>query len=156
MVTNIDVQLQAQPSRVLLRRACARLLDATVGLLLAFGIVWLWWTLTVAGPPDEDATGAGLIFMAVAPIIYMTYEVPLVACTGQTLGKWLAGIRVRRLDGRRLGWGRSLLRCLLPAVLAFMPPFYPFSLLLPYLWALLARDHRGLHDRLAGSQVTLA
>jgi len=151
VITNI----QTLPAGLPIRRACARVLDAVIGLLLILGIMWLFSTLTVASQADGDLTGLGLIFITAGPILYLAYEVPLVACTGQTLGKWLLGVRVCRLDGRRLGWGRSLLRCLLPAALVFAPP-PPFWLLLPYLWALVARDHRGLHDRLAGSAVTPA
>jgi uncharacterized RDD family membrane protein YckC len=104
---------------------------------------------------DGDLTGLVIFVMLLGSIVYLAYEVPLVAWTGQTLGKWLLGVCVRRLDGRRLGWGRSLLRCLLPAVLVLVPP-PPLWLPLPYLWALVAWDHRGLHDRLAGSAVTPA
>jgi uncharacterized RDD family membrane protein YckC len=63
----------------------------------------------------------------------------LTVLTGMTAGKWLAGTRIVRLDGRRVGplWG--LVRAVL--LLAVVPAL---------LWD---RDYRGLHDRAANSVV---
>jgi uncharacterized RDD family membrane protein YckC len=73
----------------------------------------------------------------------------LVAFTagGQTLGKMAAGIRVVSSDeDAALDVGRALLRTLMWIVLAA-----PAGL--GFLTALLSRDHRGLHDRFAGTRV---
>lgn len=73
----------------------------------------------------------------------------LVAFTagGQTLGKMAAGIRVVAADTEStLDVGRASLRTLMWFVLAV-----PAGL--GFLTALLSRDHRGLHDRLAGTRV---
>jgi uncharacterized RDD family membrane protein YckC len=76
----------------------------------------------------------------------------LVAFTagGQTLGKMATGIRVVSADaagkGETLDVGRAFLRTLawlvlaIPAGLGFLP-------------AIFSRDHRGLHDRFAGTRV---
>jgi uncharacterized RDD family membrane protein YckC len=63
----------------------------------------------------------------------------LTATTGFTVGKRLLGLRVARLDGGPVGFGRSLLRVLL------------FLLVVPPL--VLDNDLRGLHDRAAGTIV---
>lgn len=76
----------------------------------------------------------------------------LVACTagGQTIGKWLMGIRVVDVDRSDiLDVGRSLLRTLIWVVLAV-----PAGLGL--LTALLSDDRRGLHDRLSRTRVVRA
>ena len=73
----------------------------------------------------------------------------LVAFTagGQTLGKMAAGIRVVSSDDEAvLDVGRALLRTLMWIVLAV-----PAGL--GFLTAVLSRDHRGLHDRFAGTRV---
>jgi uncharacterized RDD family membrane protein YckC len=73
----------------------------------------------------------------------------LVAFTagGQTLGKMAAGIRVVPVDAdTSLDLGRAFLRTLMWLVLAV-----PVGL--GFLSALFARDHRGLHDRFAGTRV---
>lgn len=73
----------------------------------------------------------------------------LVAFTagGQTLGKMVAGIRVVPADSdTSLDLGRAFLRTLMWLVLAV-----PVGL--GFLSAIFARDHRGLHDRFAGTRV---
>ena len=76
----------------------------------------------------------------------------LVAFTagGQTLGKMVAGIRVVQADPEgSLDLGRAVLRTLMWVVLAV-----PVGL--GFLTALFSRDHRGLHDRFAGTRVVRA
>ena len=69
---------------------------------------------------------------------------------GQTLGKMVMGIRVVAADETEsLDMGRAILRTLLWLVLAV-----PAGL--GFLTALLSRDHRGLHDRVAGTRVVRA
>ena len=73
----------------------------------------------------------------------------LVAFTagGQTLGKMVVGIRVVPAESdASLDLGRAFLRTLTWLVLAA-----PVGL--GFLSALFARDHRGLHDRFAGTRV---
>jgi uncharacterized RDD family membrane protein YckC len=76
----------------------------------------------------------------------------LVAFTagGQTLGKMMAGIRVVQSDSAEsLDVGHAFLRTLMWVVLAV-----PAGL--GFLTALFSRDHRGLHDRFAGTRVVRA
>ena len=76
----------------------------------------------------------------------------LVAFTagGQTLGKMMAGIRVVQSNsGASLDLGHAFLRTLMWGVLAV-----PAGL--GFLTALFSRDHRGLHDRFAGTRVIRA
>lgn len=76
----------------------------------------------------------------------------LVAFTagGQTLGKMMAGIRVVQSDpSGSLDVGRAFLRTLMWVILAV-----PAGL--GFLTALFSPDHRGLHDRFAGTRVVRA
>ena len=76
----------------------------------------------------------------------------LVAFTagGQTLGKMMAGIRVVPSDSdASLDLGHAFLRTVMWVVLAV-----PVGL--GFLSALFSRDHRGLHDRFAGTRVVRA
>jgi uncharacterized RDD family membrane protein YckC len=75
----------------------------------------------------------------------------LVAFTagGQTLGKMVAGIRVVPDAEGPLDLGRAFLRTLMWVALAV-----PAGL--GFLTALFSRDHRGLHDRFAGTRVVRA
>ena len=83
-------------------------------------------------------------------LVYLIYEVALVAVWGRTLGKHLMGLQIVSVDGRRPGLRRSFLRNLVPTLLLVgFFPLYP----LPYALAAVAKDHRGPHDRLAGTRV---
>ncbi|MFM7271548.1 MAG: RDD family protein [Actinomycetes bacterium] len=62
---------------------------------------------------------------------------------GRTLGKAILGLRVRRADGRPLGWGRALLRAGLCAAAPWILGFVALS-----------RKNRGIHDVLLGTRVT--
>jgi len=65
---------------------------------------------------------------------------------GQTLGKMLLGLRVVRLDGHSLGtWDAA--RRALGMILAGLPGLAGF------VWAGFDLDHRGWHDRVAGTLV---
>jgi uncharacterized RDD family membrane protein YckC len=83
------------------------------------------------------------------------YFVMFTAATGQTIGKMAADIRVvgapDATDAQpRVTFGRALVRAaaylasLLPAGLGFLPAFIG------------PRDHRALHDRIAGTRVVRA
>ena len=98
-----------------------------------------------------DWVMAALIALAVlgdknqASVQYLTLAIfageiwLLTALTGFTVGKRLLGMRVARLDGRPVGFYRSLIRTVL------------FLLVVPAL--VLDADLRGLHDKAAGTIV---
>ena len=62
---------------------------------------------------------------------------------GRTFGKAILGLRVRRADGRPLGWGRALLRAVLCAAAPWILGFVALS-----------RKNRGIHDVVLGTRVT--
>jgi uncharacterized RDD family membrane protein YckC len=63
----------------------------------------------------------------------------LLVLTGTTIGKRVLGMRVARLDGKRIGVGWGLVRTLL--LLTVVPPL------------VMDRDRRGLHDKAANTIV---
>jgi len=129
----------------------ARVLAVAIDLLLlaAIDAVVIYFTMQICGLTLEDLgilpKGPLLAFLLVQNGGYF------VAFTagGQTLGKMAAGIRVVPTESASLDLGRAFLRELMwfllavPAGLGFVP-------------ALFSRDHRGLHDRFAGTRVVRA
>jgi uncharacterized RDD family membrane protein YckC len=130
----------------------ARLLAVLVDLVIlaAIDAVVIYFTMQLCQLTLEDAgilpKGPLLAFLLVQNLGY------LVAFTagGQTLGKMATGIRVvqSESDGA-LDLGHAFLRTLMWVMLAV-----PAGL--GFLTALFSRDHRGLHDRFAGTRVVRA
>ena len=130
----------------------ARFLAVVIDLLILMVIdaVVIYFTMQICGIAVEDLDilpkGPLLAFLFVQNAGY------LVAFTagGQTLGKMAVGIRVvPEGDGSSLDLGRAFLRTLMWLLLA-MPAG------LGFVTALFSRDHRGLHDRFAGTRVVRA
>jgi uncharacterized RDD family membrane protein YckC len=127
----------------------SRLLAVVIDLLIlaAVDIVVVYFTMQICGLTVADLgilpKGPLLAFLVVQNCGYF------VAFTagGQTLGKMVAGIRVVPFDSETsLDVGRAFLRTMMWMVLAV-----PAGL--GFLSALFSSDHRGLHDRFAGTRV---
>ena len=69
--------------------------------------------------------------------VFFIQRVVLTATTGHSLGQRAAGIAVRRLDGKPVGFGSALIRTFL--LILAIPVFF------------VDREGRGLHDRAAGT-----
>ena len=136
------------------RRAIAAVLD--LALIAGIDLAVIYLTLRLAG-----LDWAGLILLPLVPIAAFLlllnggYFVMFTAATGQTIGKMAAGIRVVSAAAPdaahdRVTFGRAIIRTagylvsLLPAGLGFIPAFVG------------PREHRALHDRLAGTRVIRA
>ena len=105
------------------KRIGGRLLD-TIILSIAVGLLlvgWLARRISDVASGDKIPTGTLILAQAVGLAIGFLYEVPMVAKTGQTLGKKLAGTRVVRLsDGQVPGWNTAVLRWI-PALVGLLP-----------------------------------
>jgi uncharacterized RDD family membrane protein YckC len=89
-------------------------------------------------------------------LIYVAYEIILIALLGQTVGKRMIGIRVVDLDGAIPGWARATRRFLLPFA-AGMVPYIGLPLgIAVFLRAAFIGDRRGFHDLFAGTRVVRA
>jgi uncharacterized RDD family membrane protein YckC len=143
------------------RRALAALVD--LGLLLGFsagvtlivavllhvpmpGIREVGPDLLVAGILDRNpmAVGAVGLFLGMAGL----YQLYFAGIAGQTPGMRLVHIRLISFRGTPPGPGRGLLRLVALAV-----SLAPAGL--GWVWALFDREHRALHDHLAGTYVIL-
>ena len=125
-------------------RVKAGLID--LGLLLLVDVVIVYFALKVCRlDVSEVALLPRVPFAAFLLLQNGGYLIAFTA-TGQTLGKMVTGLRVVTAHDSLPGVGRATVRSLLSLVLAL-----PAGLgLLP---AVLSRDGRGLHDRLAGTRV---
>jgi uncharacterized RDD family membrane protein YckC len=130
----------------------ARAVAVAVDLLIlaAIDVAVVYFTIQICGLSMADVSvlpkGPLTAFLLAQNIGY------LVAFTagGQTLGKMAAGIRVVSADSdATLDLGRACLRTLMWLVLAV-----PAGL--GFLTAVISQDHRGLHDRFAGTRVVRA
>jgi uncharacterized RDD family membrane protein YckC len=100
--------------------------------------------LLVAGILDRNpmAVGAVGLFLGMAGL----YQLYFGGISGQTLGMRLMGIRLISYRGTPPGPARGLVR--LVALAASLMPAG-----LGWVWALFDREHRALHDHLAGTYV---
>lgn len=126
------------------RRATAALVD--VGLVSLIDLVVLHFTLALCGLSFNDLHVLPLLPMAAFLLLLNGgYVVLFTATLGQTFGKMATSIEVvpdgrQKMDMRRaLLRGAAMVISLLPAGLGWL--------------AGLVGDHRGLHDRLAGTRV---
>jgi uncharacterized RDD family membrane protein YckC len=129
-------------------RAAAAAIDLLI--LAAIDVVVVYFTMQICGLSLQDF--AVLPKRPLMAFLVLQNGGYLIAFTagGQTLGKMAAGIKVVPARSERpLDVGRSVIRTLVWVALAF-----PAGL--GFLTALVGREHRGLHDRCAGTRVVRA
>jgi uncharacterized RDD family membrane protein YckC len=98
-----------------------------------------------------------LIAYPVAALLYLT--IPMAATNGKTLGKLLAGIRVVRDDGRRVGFWWAVYRevVIKGVVLGTAAALTGgIAYLVDLLWPVWERENRTLHDLVVDSRVVRA
>jgi uncharacterized RDD family membrane protein YckC len=84
-----------------------------------------------------------VFFMLIVNIAYFTF---FHGSTGQTLGKMVCKLKVVRLNGDRVGYGKAFLRWIGYILSASI--FY-----LGFLWAAWDKQKQGWHDKIAGTYV---
>lgn len=95
-----------------------------------------------------------LIGTLIGALLGLCYLVPSTAITGRTLGMFLRGVAVVRVDGSPATWGAALARFVVPVMLA--TALAQIGLLLglaAVLWWFWDPNRQGLHDRLARTLV---
>jgi uncharacterized RDD family membrane protein YckC len=102
--------------------------------------------LLVAGILDRNPMTVGALGLLAG--LTLLYELYCAGIAGQTLGMRLVRIRLISPRGRAPGAVRGLVR-----VLAFSVSVLPGAL--GWLWAVFDREHRALHDHLAGTYLIL-
>jgi uncharacterized RDD family membrane protein YckC len=136
-------------------RLGAYLLDRVI-LLMLFGVICQWkhWVPPVLPEVLNEETSRQFIEQF-QPIfqqallwtlgLWVLYDVLFNGTFGATPGKMAMGAKVIGADGSPVGYGRALLRSLVPR----------FFFYVGYLGVLARPDKRGLHDLLAGTRVVL-
>lgn len=126
--------------------AVAILILIAIGVAAALGVD--------AGDDSAASTGVFVGFALLAVVVGILYEVSLIAIRGQTLGKMAVRIKVVRADnGLTPGWGKSIGRWIIPAVLGFIPLVGWLLSLLVYISLLWDKVRQGWHDKAAGTLV---
>ncbi len=100
--------------------------------------------LLVAGILDRNPMAVGALGLFVG--IMILYQLYFAGISGQTLGMRLVGIRLISGRARPPGAARGMMR-----VLSMLISVVPAGL--GWLWAIFDREHRALHDHLAGTYV---
>ena len=86
------------------------------------------------------------LFASIFPLLYL---LTLWILSGQTIGHYLLGLRVVRMNGKRINLLSGILR-----ILGYVACF--LTLGLGFLLVLISNQRRGLHDRMAGTCVIYA
>jgi uncharacterized RDD family membrane protein YckC len=113
------------------RRFCALLID---WLICSFIAIAFFYHPTAGHPTDVLVEPR-----AWTPVVFAVQDIVLTATAGFTIGKRLTRLRVIRLAGGPVGFGRALVRTLL------------LMLVVPAM--MMDRDLRGLQDKAAGTAV---
>lgn len=87
-------------------RAAAKIVDVVAVLAIVVPAGWLSWRLL----PPEVLPWAGLAIIVLASWLFAVCIVVAEAKLGQTLGKYLFGLRVVRESGARISVGQSVVR----------------------------------------------
>ena len=135
-------------------RAIAFFIDITIlgilfsGCFAIFGLKFVDFLLRVVD--INQVAGVAFLFLllsvVVPPFAAGVYFIVMHSCSGQTIGKWIMGLRVVMVPHGRLSFGGAFLRCVGIIISAL-----PFGA--GFLWAVLDRDHLTWHDKLASTKV---
>lgn len=136
-----------------MRRAVAYLIDLVIVLFIAGFIIGLaiGFTERAAG----DGSDGGAATTATVTLIAAFLTIPLYfmlgngGSSGQTLGKKIMGIAVRRENGDEVGYARALGRYLTMAAIGFIPILSLFAVFRP-LWD---PENRAFHDDIVHTRV---
>jgi len=132
------------------RRFIAALIDGVILTFLYAGIVIgvsLALGTTTALSLADSLKGTGGITMALSLLVLVLYHPLFEASKMQgSLGKHFVGIFVTDVDGRRIGFGRALMRNLAKITSSLL-------LFIGYLMIAFTKRKQGLHDMIAGCLV---
>ena len=99
--------------------------------------------------PDQDFSALALIFIhsALQTALWALYFIIFIGASGQTPGKKMLGLCVKRADGMSMDYKTAAARCLIGYPLCFL------TFGLGFLWALWDKRKQGLHDKIANTLV---
>ena len=152
--TGESVQLASPGARL-----GARILDIVIVTVALVILAAIGVGAAFAGSSNSDdasafSVGALVVSVLLAAAVGLLYEVTMIATRGQTLGKMATRIKVVRADnGLVPGWGKSIGRWIIPALLPIIPLVGWILSLLVYISLLWDRARQGWHDKAAGTLV---
>ncbi|MFJ5749585.1 RDD family protein [Peribacillus frigoritolerans] len=121
------------------KRLFAGVLD---GIIVSAPLAIIFGVITGDWENENFSTLFNFLYMVIVPILWYGY----------TVGKRIMGIRIVRMDGKKLGIGTMLLRYLVAALV------YAITLGIGFIVSALMvgirKDHRSIHDFIAGTYVT--
>jgi len=140
------------PSASCPARLMAMLIDLAIlaGLHITLLVIYgslLWQTLAFDLQRLLGASLLGLCFFLLnPPLLALVYFTVFHSRGGQTPGKMLMGIRVTALAGGPVSPGAAFLRCA-----GYLLSAAPLGA--GFFWAVIDKDHRAWHDKLAATRV---
>ncbi|MEC0276567.1 RDD family protein [Peribacillus frigoritolerans] len=121
------------------KRLFAGVLD---GIIISAPLAIIFGVITGDWEDENFSTLFNFLYMVIVPILWYGY----------TVGKRIMGIRIVRMDGKKLGIGTMLLRYLVAALV------YAITLGIGFIVSAfmvgIRKDHRSIHDFIAGTYVT--
>ncbi len=121
------------------KRLFAGVLD---GIIVSAPLAIIFGVITGNWDNENFSTLFNFLYMLIVPILWYGY----------TVGKRIMGIRIVRMDGKKLGIGTMLLRYLVAALV------YAITLGIGFIVSAfmvgIRKDHRSIHDFIAGTYVT--
>lgn len=120
------------------KRLFAGVLD---GIIVSAPLAIIFGVITGDWENENFSTLFNFLYMVIVPILWYGY----------TVGKRIMGIRIVRMDGKKLGIGTMLLRYLVAALV------YAITLGIGFIVSAfmvgIRKDHRSIHDFIAGTYV---
>ena len=136
-------------------RFVAAMVDGLIGSSITFPLLYATGVWATLARREEVPFGKLLGISAIGFLGFLLIHGYLLKTKGQTVGKWLLGVRIADLDGAVPSFGTLIFRRYLPITLISQTPvvgaYFP---LLDDLF-IFREDHRCIHDLLAGTKVVM-
>ncbi|MFD9625748.1 RDD family protein [Peribacillus muralis] len=121
------------------KRFFAGILD---GLIISLPLTLIFGWITGDWENESYSTIVDLLYMLIVPIVWYGY----------TVGKRIMGIRIVRVDGRKVGLGTMMLRTFVAGIVYILTIGIGF--IISAFMVGIRKDHRAIHDFIAGTYVT--
>ncbi|MEB4861218.1 RDD family protein [Priestia megaterium] len=123
-------------------RLLGNLLD---GIIVSIPLGLIGFLITGNFDGDDPVTSIiGFIYAVAVPILWYGY----------TIGKRIVGVRIVKVNGKKLGIGAMLLRVLVAGIVYGLT--LGIALIVSVFMVVFRKDKRSLHDMMAGTYVTYA
>ncbi|MBL3644179.1 RDD family protein [Bacillus sp. RHFB] len=121
------------------KRLFAGVLD---GIIVSAPLAIIFGVITGDWENENFSTFFNFLYMVFVPILWHGY----------TVGKRIVGIRIVRMDGKKVGIGTMLLRYLVAALVYAIT--LGIGVIVSAFMVGIRKDHRSIHDFIAGTYVT--